>query len=146
MNKEDYVSLELAKKLQDKGYREPCFATYTMKFKDEFTLCIGTFEEIEFEYLSRIPSKGIQLQYLAPTLYDAQKWLREKHLLYIDIEAYYTYYEVDENDYRDQERLWEYSIWEDTTYDVYEKVKSKCSYDTYEEALNAGILEALKLI
>lgn len=140
MNKEDYVSLEVAKKLQDKGYREPCFATYTMKFKDEFALCIGTCEEIEFEYLSRIPSKGIQLQYLVPTLYDAAKWLRNNHDIHIVVSSHYSrMYDVIEYEYRIA-----------TYFDLLEKPlkwrKSKEYYEKYEQCLNDAILEALKLI
>lgn len=133
MNKEDYVSLEVAKLLKEKGYDEDC-NTFIVEE------CWG-FNKGEL----RCVDKDRELC-SCPTLYDAAKWLRNEYLLYIDVEAYYNYYEVDENDFRDQERLWEYSIWEDTTYEVYEKVESKCSYDTYEKALNAGILEALKLI
>lgn len=79
MSNEDYVSIEVAKKLQEKGYKEPCYATYFMEFKDEFTLSIGTYKKTEYEELLHIPSKNMQLQYLAPTLYEAQKWLRETH-------------------------------------------------------------------
>lgn len=133
MNKEDYVSLELAKKLQDKGYREPCFATYTMKFKDEFTLCIGTFEEIEFEYLSRIPSKGIQLQYLAPTLYDAQKWLREKHN--IDVLPTIREESLPKKDYCCY-------IYKDA-----KVIRCKVAYgEDFYECMNDSLIEALKLI
>lgn len=141
MNKEDYVSLEVAKLLKEKGFDECCGAYYHCNW-DEMT------EEECFEVAPIHVFRNSNNRYRigAPTLYEAQKWLREEHLLYVDVQAYYTSYEVDENDYRDQERLWEYSIWEDATYEVYEKVKSKCSYDTYEKALNAGILEALKLI
>lgn len=133
MNKEDYVSLEVAKILKEKGYDEDC-NTFIVEECWGFNKCELMCVDKDRELCS------------CPTLYDAAKWLRNEHLLYIDVEAYYNYYEVDENDFRDQERLWKYSIWEDTTYEVYEKVESKCSYDTYEKALNEGILEALKLI
>lgn len=138
MNKEDYVSLEVAKLLKEKEFD---YATLYYYEKN------GKLGMMNLDAQSQMRKHGYMNDiYPRPTLYEAAKWLREKHLLYIDVEAYYTYYEVDENDYRDQERSWEYSIWEDTTYDVYEKAESKGCYDTYEEALNAGILEALKLI
>ena len=139
MNKEDYVSLEVAKMLQEKGYREPCFATYDMIFKDEFTLILGLCKKTEFKYLSRIPSKGIQLQYLAPTLYEADKWLRNMGIFIEIIPRYSRKYEVVEYEYRIA-----------TYFDLLEKqgkrVKSKDYYEKYEQCLNNAILEALKLI
>lgn len=135
MNKEDYVSLEVAKKLQEKGFREPCYATYMMEFKDEFTLYIGTWKKTKFEHLSRIPSEGIQLQYLAPSLYEAQKWLREKNNIHLDVRCTAYCKPLNRCDYVCEIFSLPCHIFGDT------KVFHK-----YEEALNAGILESINYI
>ena len=132
MNKEDYVSLGVAKLLQEKGFREPCFATYTMEFKDEFTLCVGLWKKTEFKYLSRIPSKGIQLQYLAPSLYDVQKWLRVKH----NIDVLPTIREESPNK--------DYCCY---IYKDAKLVNCKVAYgDDFYECMNDSFISALKLI
>lgn len=136
MSNEDYVSIEVAKKLQEKGYRESCYATYLMEFKDEFTLSIGTYKKTEFEDLLHIPSKDMRLQYLAPTLYEAQKWLREKHEIHLITKCVCFHKLTHHHDY----------ICE--VYSLGSKREYKEGYIryTYEEALNAGILAALELI
>lgn len=74
--------------------------------------------------------------YSAPTQSLLQKWLREKHNIYIDIKSYYDT-ELDqalwENEIIDVKDYW--NFFSDNTY-----------YHTYEEALEAGLIEALKLI
>lgn len=140
MNKEDYVSLEVAKLLKEKGFREPCFATYDMELKDEFTLRVGIYRKSKFEHLSRIPSEGLQLQYLAPTLYEAAKWLRKTHDIHIVVSPHYSRkYEIIEYEYRIA-----------TYFDFLEKPfkwrKSKEYYEKYEQCLNNSILKALELI
>ena len=71
---EDYVSFEVAKLLKEKGFHEPCIATYNSTTKN-FQV-----EEIYEDWT--IHWKG----YISvPTQQMAMKWLREKHKLYIGI-------------------------------------------------------------
>lgn len=83
MNTEDYVSLEVAKLLKEKGFREPCNAIYYVNRSGNSSLQI-MFCLNEFEYLSK-HNDGFQYEYLAPSLYEAQKWLRNKHQLHISV-------------------------------------------------------------
>lgn len=147
MDKEDYVSLDVAKLLKEKGFDEFTDSFYgdIRGLQKGSNLLYNTINKITIFVDDKLKVKKENC-IAAPTLYEAQKWIRNNHFLYIEVTAYYNSYEVYENDYRDQEMVWEYSIWKDTTYDVYEKMESKGCYDTYEEALDAGILEALKLI
>lgn len=64
MEKEDYVSLEVAKLLKEKGYNEYCGGLY----KDEEFLKISCFNGADMF--------GGDF-YAAPTLYELQKYLRE---------------------------------------------------------------------
>lgn len=73
----------------------------------------------------------------APTLYDAQKWLREKHNIHITIGNSASGY------------WWELSKADNgtTIYDYnYSGPNDGGEWDTYEDALNFGILEVLKRI
>lgn len=133
MNKEDYVSLEVAKLLQKKGFREPCNSVYSMEYKDRYDLITYTVKN-EYRWLTRIPSKKIQLQYLAPSLYEAQKWLRMKKRLHVEVNYMSGNY-------------WIYETLTIPNHDLTGlSDRENVKYMSYEEALNAGIFEALKLI
>lgn len=125
MNKEDYVSLEVAKLLKEKGYDEDC-NTFIVEecwgFNKGKLMCVDKDREL----------------CTFPTLYEAQKWLwKEKQLLVTSF--------LDESFAEPYQFLW--SIQDaKKEIDNYGNVISKCKYNSYEEALNAGILEALKTI
>lgn len=124
MNKEDYVSMEVAKLLKEKGYDEDCnilVAEEYWSFNKGKLTCVD--KDRDF--------------YPFPTLYEAQKWLRNNQNIHIVIDNYacgyaWFLYKADNGT-----RISEYA--EDGPND------GGC-WDTYEEALNAGILEALKRI
>lgn len=120
-SKEDYVSLGVAKLLKEKGFDEPCLSQYTKS---------GTIWNCQ-EPENFNESEGC---FSMPTLYEAQKWLRDKHNIDIVVEP-----EIDEN--TDNKIGYCFDLYTDFPSVAYSLV-----YETYEEALNAGILEALKLI
>ena len=127
MNKEDYVSMEVAKLLKEKGYNEPVYSQYTNHESVWYCNEPENFNESTDCY-SR------------PTLYEAQKWLRNKHTIYVVVSPHYSrMYDVIEHEYMIA-----------TYFDFLEKPfkwrKSKEYYEIYEQCLNAVILEALKLI
>lgn len=132
MNKEDFVPLEVAKLLKEKGFDEFCSACY---YKEE--LCpIKSWNQADM-----LEGKF----FAAPKLYEAVKWLRNKHKLHIDV-GMCGDYSTD----ADGNKVGEWDFW---TFDMYYTTNFKnhiydCfgEYDTYEEALNAGIYEALKMI
>lgn len=83
MNNEDYVSYELALKLKACGFDEPCDYGYSVKMRLEPEVSFGKPKTVH----SKDPKnyndnrKGIEkgLSFCsAPTLWQAQKWLREK--------------------------------------------------------------------
>lgn len=127
MSKEDYVSLEVANILKEKGYKELCTGCYR---NDKF-MNINSFNDAD---------KFGGDFYAAPLLYEAQKWLRETHDIHIVVSPHYSRkYDVIEYEYRIA-----------TYFDLLEKrgnrIKSKEYYEKYEQCLNDAILEALKLI
>ena len=74
MTKEDYVSLEVAKILKEKGFNEYCGAYYHLIWKDMT-------EEECFEVAPNHDFRNKDNGYRAgaPTLYEAAKWLRNEH-------------------------------------------------------------------
>lgn len=71
---EDYVSFETAKLLKEKGFKEPCIATYNLATK--------TFK---VEEIYQNWTKRWKAYVSAPTLQMTMKWLREVHKINIEI-------------------------------------------------------------
>lgn len=128
MGKEDYVSLQVAKLLKEKGYNEYCRVTY---FYDANNLTMS----------SVFNRKNTELNdncYSCPTLYEAQQWLWNVHKLLVS--AF-----LDEPFSEPYEFLWAI---QDAKNDIdnYGNKISEHGYRNYQESMNAGILEALKMI
>lgn len=122
MDKEDYVSLECAKLLKEKGYNEQCNSWYGRN-GSEFSSAYKENHNNSFPRDSRISK---------PTLYEAQKWLRGRGY-YVEVGIYEKY-------------VWAFVVYGYDDECCLSMVFSEKRYNTYEEALNAGIIEALKLI
>lgn len=152
--KEQLISFDTAKLAKEKGfdistidlwYFKPKYSkkpdlhkgqTTHMRFKCASKSFMGSntsdyeISRITIEDLLQSPSKypAEKYLYLAPTQSLLQKWLREKHNIHINPRCQsgkylYTYVKETKKSF----------IWGG-------------SYNTYEEALEAGLLEALKLI
>lgn len=83
MNKEDYVSLEVAKKLKEKGFNEPCRASI-MKNGELRARNV----ELTIDDMTRTDSE--YYEFLAPSLYEAQKWLRNHFNTYVGVDSSYN--------------------------------------------------------
>lgn len=127
MSREDYVSLELAKLLKEKGYCWPCDSFYTLEGLIRFRNIPDNFNRLT--------------AYSRPALYEAQKWLRTQHNLYVNAipleipkskDKKFTF-TIDKLDSKN-ECDWG---WEPEPYNY---------YATYEEAFSEGILEALRQV
>lgn len=121
---EELVTLETAKLLKDKGFNEYC--------KD-----IINHKGIMMETIFRTSKDLPKLFYSCPTQSVAQKWLRETkniHICVYNCACGYGY---------------EISKADNGTHiasSVYEGPNDGGKWDVYEEALEAGLQEALKLI
>ena len=72
---EDFVSFEIAKKLKEKGFNEPCYAYYHCNGgNDSFELCGDR------DFLN---SKN-QYRVAAPTIPQVLKWLRNTYNLHVE--------------------------------------------------------------
>lgn len=124
---EDYVSYEAAKLLKEKGFDWPCQAFY------------GNNGALIASPVHTINDELENSDIACPTLYMAQKWLRnEKHII-VSIDNAVS----GRNAIRYR---WVASKGIISDYGTYDAKSNWIIYKTYEEALQTGILEALKLI
>lgn len=123
---EELVTLETAKLLKEKGFNEYCKFVYTNEGLHLMSLST-----------TNIFIGEIDLGYTAPTQSLAQKWLRETKNLHIEIyrSACGYGYEISKADNGTH-----------IASSTYKGPNDGGEWDTYEEALEAGIFEALKLI
>lgn len=120
---EEFVTLETAKLLKKKGFNEHC----TFAYADEDLRLIKM--NSRNSYLDKI-GEG----YSAPTQSFAQKWLREIKGMHVEVSYMHGDY-------------WTYDILTIPEHDLVGlSDRPLLRYKSYEEALEAGIQEALKLI
>lgn len=133
MNNEDYASYELALKLKECGFAEPCDSYYIKDNAPDGTAWIvPTTDREDFNADSYYPFCKPLCS--APTLAQAQKWLREKMGIAINVIAH-------------DGGAYDYDI-------VFLPNAVDCDYPidratfsrTYEEALSEGIESVLELI
>ena len=128
----EYVTFEIAKKLKEKGFNEPCYAFYTEQGSLQWNN-IDTYyrpnQEISLEDLTQTYNNGNSIcSPDAPTISQVLKWLREEKKLIVEPSLFKAGYEAfvqstifeDDKDYTDAWRI-------------------KGFYTTYEQAALAGI-------
>ena len=134
MIEEQFVSFDTARMLKEAGFDVPCRGVYV-------TDRIGYYEFRENDNkktaddLWRNTRDGFQYEYLAPTQALAARWLREVHHYAICVwfskdheKWFYAHGDMDDMAF-------------DTDYNISEFI-----FDSYEEAFEAGLQEAIKLI
>lgn len=142
MNKEDYVSLEMAKMLKEKGYPQEYNVGTLCRIQNKANLY---YENTRIITQGDLENAWCIFNEVYPTLYDAAKWLRNKHKLHIDVGMCGDYATDADGNKVDEWDFWTFDIYytENFSHHIFDCFGQ---YDTYEEALNEGILEALKLI
>lgn len=139
---ENYVSYELAVKLKAAGFDEPCDHFYVHyldpnKARISASGVYGEWKDIDafkhnFNVIDDNRYKQSLIPYCsAPTLWQAQKWLREKHHISVRV-SYISYHKV-----------W-FADW--LNLDSGEFDDTDATFDSYEEALADGIEAVLELI
>lgn len=124
---EPLISFETAKLAREKGFNEMCFKQYDKegslsRISREIDVAIDPYEYLMYARKKHYPTLTQSL---------LQKWLRDKHCIHVKM------------------------IWVDTLSDIYVYHISTTNnairpdsifYHSYEEALEMGLQEALKLI
>lgn len=119
---EEFVTLETARLLKEKGFNEYC--------KELIREDGGWITHTSFRANSDLP----KLCYSRPTQSVAQKWLRETKKLHVEVSYMHGDY-------------WIYDILTIPNHDLVGlSDRPLVHHKSYEEALEAGIQEALKLI
>ena len=133
--KEELISFETAKLAKERGFEE--FVSYCYLENEELYGTYSLMNEDDSAFIDIMDGNELENhnssdfdRYSAPTQSLLQKWLREKHHLIITVAYQYEYDSTP------------YSYW------IYKKFQSLWVNDlnTYEEALELGLQEALKLI
>ena len=132
------VSFEVAKLLKEKGFNESYNYAYVKEKKKPQEL-INNYNYTYYRNLIKQNPKHLELKevFISPTQSLVQKWLREVHNIYVTCSPY-----MDEE--LDNQTLWENEIVD--VKDDWNTFSDYTFYHSYEESLEAGILEALKLI
>lgn len=132
MSNEDFVSYEIAQALKKAGFDWKCTMAYHHDMYSKHKL-----ETMGYALTVQKLNEFTEV-FVAPTLAQAQKWLREKKRWHI---------EVCINGCRN---MFCVEIWEMKTNSGYLMLENEDGhamlFDTYESALSAGIAAALKLI
>lgn len=121
---EDYCDYKLSLALKAAGFDYGCYYYYTKRYSDNAVVCLYS-KESPTDY-NKMPGAICSM----PTLWQAQKWLREKHRLHILVDF-------------DLYGKWYYKLFPIGGCCVDE---GNSGYTTNEAALSAGILAALDLI
>ena len=135
MTQEDYVSIETAKLLKEKGFDGECKMKYREHDKKMLNY-IPNPSELDYttneEAVQKHSEKNHCEYCLCPTLQMAMKWLREKHIVIVsDVETFYADGSVSS---------WVYHIWCDDNFEENNSVYFK----TYQEACEAAIKYCLE--
>lgn len=123
MKTDDFVSYDLAQRLKEVEFKEHCKNAYLKIGRKVKLLYWGTAAKLANDMGGEYVS--------APTLWHAQKWLREKHHISVRV-SYLAYHKV-----------W-FADW--LNLDSGEFDDTDATFATYEEALADGISVALELI
>ncbi|OUO00471.1 hypothetical protein [Bacteroides clarus] len=123
---EEFVTLETSKLLKEKGFKEDVFTFYEAECVEGD---LELFESYEVENFNTRPDR-----FSAPPQSIAQKWLREDKNLHVEVSYMHGDY-------------WIYDILTIPNHDLIGlSDRPLVHYKSYEEALEAGMQEALKLI
>lgn len=139
MNPEDYVSYPLALALKKAGFDWECdhywYKTYANS--DEMSMRQASADDFNNDDWD-VPHSS------APTLSQAQKWLREEWGIHINVCIYSDYSTDADGKVCDRWDFWGFDLYAVSGGKQIEDGDGE--YDSYEQALSAGIAAALELI
>lgn len=126
MIEEQFVSFDTAKMLKEEGFDVPCQSFYRLSEKGSVTV-----------WKDQEPHNQNECKhyYSRPTQALAARWIREVHKFHVFAKR--------SCDYSLLEHRWSYWI-QNAEYDVYKDVE--IGFSSYEEAFEAGLQKAIKLI
>ena len=130
MIEESYVSFDTARMLKEAGFEANLKTRYVEEEKDEWAFWESGTKRSDYNYFDDTIA--------CPTQALAARWLREVHDTFVKMER------VGSFDGKEFRFYWSYSLITVSTACL--KSISGGRYDSYEEALEAGLQKAIKLI
>ena len=124
MIEERYVSFETAQMLKEAGFDVPCNSQYTDN-------------GFGWSDLDKVNYNEYETSYSRPTQSLAAKWLREKHRIALDVAFIPPSVDGD---------VWQYFVGEMDDMIWEGEYETGRKYATYEQAMEAGLQEAIKLV
>lgn len=129
MIEESYVSFDTAKLLKEAGFDIPCLCCYTSDGEKEET---------------RIPiNHNFGLDYSRPTQALAARWLREVHGIHVSANIFMDSANDADGNTVDERNFWSYDLFDNSGRII---ELSNDRYDSFEEAIEAGLKYSLELI
>lgn len=131
MIEESYVSFDTAKLLKEVGFEANLKTRYVEEEKDEWAFWESGTKRSDYNYFDDTIA--------CPTQALAARWLREKHRIVVDVTLSFHHYFDGVN--------WQYLVgnMDDMIWEGDFKPSAR-KYSTYEEAMEAGLQEAIKLV
>ena len=133
LNNKDYCDYDTCVALKELGFRERCVAYYDtadnvgLLYNTQYTCDVFP---CQYDDLLESRNSATEYEVDAPTLYSAQKWLREEKKIIVIIDIDYNWY---------------YGIYFSEG-NTYSPQFSEGEYDSYEEALLEGVKAAVKIL
>ena len=154
LTEKDYCDYDTCVALKELGYNRGAYAYYFPNHKEDLIFNTHQMRGCSINEMLKgyntYPKDVMGHELIdAPTMWEAQKWLREEKEVYVTVIPEY-------NDYRPVKgvkyRL-EVAHWKDDEfgYETIEWLDEECphtiiTFDSYEEALSEGIKEAVKIL
>jgi len=160
--KEELINFETAKLAKEKGFNIGCKNKYVETLEHALEMGRGgdcTFPHIPTRVLTNSSYEKWDIVHCyAPTQSLLAKWLREVHNIIIDVKLDFfnsynkesiKYYPIFYTYSDSKKRFWLYTDYinsDECTEEIQDKMPIFQKYSTYEEALEIGLQEGLKLI
>lgn len=141
---EDFVSYELAVKLKECGFNEPCRAHYTNDYVNDDPEDVSREVKFHYDWTSPYNYNRVIGNTSAPTLWHAQKWLREKWSIHVDACVFSDHSTDADGNVCDRWDFWGFDLY--AVVGGEKMIEDDGEYDSYEQALSEGISAALELI
>ena len=130
MIKEQFVSFDTAKLLKEAGFDVPCFNQYTERGTIWHCDCPENFNKSQC--VTSCPTQAL-----------AARWLRETHGIHVSSNIFMDFANDADGKTIDEWNFWSYDLFDNSGRIIEE---SDDRYDSYEEALEAGLKHCLELI
>lgn len=141
---EDFVSYEQAVKLHECGFDWKCLSYYTNDYTNDNPEDITREVKLHHNWTSPYNHNRVVGRISAPTLWQAQKWLREELGIHIGVTPYSDYSTDADGKVCDRWDFWGFDLY--VVVGGERLTNNDDEYDSYEQALSAGIDAALELI